>query len=957
MAVGQQKIEDGRRSRVHHPWSSWTARICLVSLILLAFALRVHRLDAQSLWYDEGVTAQVAQWGVVELTRWTADDIQPPLYYYVVAGWGRLAGWTEWSLRFPSVFFGLLLVPLLAVVARKSSRSGLTGIVAALFAALHPLLLYYGQEARMYSLLVTLGGLAGYLILRILESRASEQQNRLWFLYALVASTAVYTHYFAFFLLGAFALLVSWELLGRRAGGRSQWLPFIAAHLLIGLLYLPWMATLVTRLTVDASYWQGALKWEEAIRHVAITFTSGETVLEAQGIRLLWLYAVISIVALAGFFSARPGRGSALRMAAPISPLTLGLLWLIAPLLGILALASLAPKFNPRYGMVALPGLLLLWSGGLGSLLGSLTPLWLRVRGKACSTEFSALPGLMGLVAAGLLVSGFVYADRNWFVEPAYTKAQWRELAGYVRARRQPDEAVILVSGHAWPVWHYYAPDIDPIRLPGIEILDVNAVLDFANSGQALTAALAGSTGVWLVTWQDEVVDPMGVTALHLELAGSELPTTAAFWQLGLRHFTAVDGERIVTSPPTPSPVEARFGDQVQLLGHTVLGKGDLVLFWESMQLGPLPDLYLTGETRTATGLPYAELGDRRLSVYNYPTFRWQPNQVTVSRIPALQWAGPAAMPGNYTVSLGVYDPVGDPAGLDLMGNQGTPSGKRAFLAVTLPAPTLPPPGLNPTGWPLVASGVQAQVRLQSATVEPGQRLDFEILWYVQNEIPGSQAELTVDWVPDAGVRPLVADVAPVTPDFSGAAWPVGQVLRTVHSLAVDPDLPMGAYTLGLGLNMGEKSALAVPVTVGTVTRTFRPPTLALKVDAVLGKQMMLLGLTEPVPAQVRVSDLYVATLVWQAMSTPRLDYMVSLQWLGADGLPAAQIDLPLPGPSSEWLPGQVELQRMHIPIPRAAGIYQLVAVVYDGGQAGLPRLRQPDGQDWVLLGTVSVVD
>ena len=56
--------------------------LALLAILLLAFALRVYRLDSQSLWYDEAVTAKVASQGIGELTRWTADDIQPPLYYY-----------------------------------------------------------------------------------------------------------------------------------------------------------------------------------------------------------------------------------------------------------------------------------------------------------------------------------------------------------------------------------------------------------------------------------------------------------------------------------------------------------------------------------------------------------------------------------------------------------------------------------------------------------------------------------------------------------------------------------------------------------------------------------------------------------------------------------------------------------------------------------------------------------
>ena len=81
-------------------------------------------LNTQSLWYDEAVTAQVASQGISELTRWTADDIQPPLYYYAVAGWTRLAGRSEWALRFPSVFFGVLTVALLWAGGQTIVRQG-----------------------------------------------------------------------------------------------------------------------------------------------------------------------------------------------------------------------------------------------------------------------------------------------------------------------------------------------------------------------------------------------------------------------------------------------------------------------------------------------------------------------------------------------------------------------------------------------------------------------------------------------------------------------------------------------------------------------------------------------------------------------------------------------------------------------------------------------------------------
>jgi hypothetical protein len=181
-----------------------------LALLLLAFALRVYALDSQSLWYDEAVTAQVAQQGLAEMARWTADDIQPPLYYAITAGWVQVAGLSEWALRFPSVFFGVLMVALAWVLGRRLFGP-IAGSLAALLAALHPLWVYYSQEARMYTLLTALGMAAGYALLRVLAASHGpagypKARLRWWIGFSLAAIALLYTHYFALFLLITFAL-------------------------------------------------------------------------------------------------------------------------------------------------------------------------------------------------------------------------------------------------------------------------------------------------------------------------------------------------------------------------------------------------------------------------------------------------------------------------------------------------------------------------------------------------------------------------------------------------------------------------------------------------------------------------------------------------------------------------------------------------------------------------------
>ncbi|MEZ4657652.1 MAG: hypothetical protein R2911_08775 [Caldilineaceae bacterium] len=269
--------------------------------------------------------------------------------------------------------------------------------------------------------------------------------------------------------------------------------------------------------------------------------------------------------------------------------------------------------------------------------------------------------------------------DGNWYWNKAFTKDQWREAARFVVGHVADDEAVVLVSGHAWPIWHYYAPDTPAVRAPDLEILNVDAVLDYAESAALLREGLQGKSGAWLVGWQDEVVDPMRVVPLHLAQAGHEAPTHREFWGLTVRHFAQLDANAISPTLPNGLNPPLAFGNQIDLLGYDVMPDGALLLFW---QLHPGvdaldADLHIVGDVGTAAGWPYARLADQRPTGYDFPTFRWQPGQIEVSRIAAADWLGPDALPGNYQLRLGVYAPGGDPAGLDLLDAAG-PRGKRS---------------------------------------------------------------------------------------------------------------------------------------------------------------------------------------------------------------------------------------------------------------------------------------
>jgi uncharacterized membrane protein len=193
-------------------------------------------------------------------------------------------------LRFPSAFFGVLTVPLLTMLALRLIRRTRAALLTALFTTLHPLLLYYSQEARMYALLTALGILIGYGVLKIAQDG---KDRRFLLVYVLSATAAVYTHYFAFFLLLALGIAFLLE-----PKSRPTLRNFLLANLLVLILYIPWFTALFTRLTVDASYWQGRLNVWNALRSVVISFTSGATVRETQATWLLIPFALVTFISL-----------------------------------------------------------------------------------------------------------------------------------------------------------------------------------------------------------------------------------------------------------------------------------------------------------------------------------------------------------------------------------------------------------------------------------------------------------------------------------------------------------------------------------------------------------------------------------------------------------------------------------------------------------------------------------
>ncbi|QQG43451.1 MAG: glycosyltransferase family 39 protein [Candidatus Daviesbacteria bacterium] len=144
----------------------------MIYLILaVALILRLISLN-QSLWLDEAINVVNAQNLnlLTFLTQYPIGDFHPPGYFLLLWLWGRLFGFSEISVRIPSLFLGVGTIWLVYLLGKELFNKKI-GALAALLLAVAPLHVYYSQEARMYSFAAFAVALNSYFFVRLLKNK------------------------------------------------------------------------------------------------------------------------------------------------------------------------------------------------------------------------------------------------------------------------------------------------------------------------------------------------------------------------------------------------------------------------------------------------------------------------------------------------------------------------------------------------------------------------------------------------------------------------------------------------------------------------------------------------------------------------------------------------------------------------------------------------------------------
>ena len=204
----------GRLPRRGEPDTSHnTALLVLGGLILAGLALRLA--VPRGIWLDEAISIHQAHLSLHDLFHdLYYGDRQPPLYHLTLWWTIRAFGDSEFAVRLPSLIAGTLVIPVLYELGRELYDRR-TGLIAAAFAAVSPLLIWYSQEVRMYEFATLFGLLALLTQLRVI--RRGTMLN--WAAYILATAALLWSHYFGLLLIGVQQLVFVGVLLHRKRSG------------------------------------------------------------------------------------------------------------------------------------------------------------------------------------------------------------------------------------------------------------------------------------------------------------------------------------------------------------------------------------------------------------------------------------------------------------------------------------------------------------------------------------------------------------------------------------------------------------------------------------------------------------------------------------------------------------------------------------------------------------------
>ncbi len=468
-----------------------TDYIFVVIALALFVGLALWNIAGPSIWFDEAFGAYMIHYNFLDIARYTATDVHPPLFYWLLKIWTAIFGHTELGLRSMSVFFGAIAA-IFGYLFTKRQFGRKAAIFGLFILALSPLFIRYSQEARMYTLAAAIVLSATYVLTRALESKG----RKLWVLYGILVSLGMWTHYFT-----ALAWIAHWVwrfIVIRRTGARGKVLGkkffdknWLTAYIIAVALFLPWLPAMAIQLVVVQSggFWIGPVGVDTAGTY----FGTLVYFLEHDHVTGWWALALIAMGVLTTALTVKTYRKA--NRAWRQKYLLLVCLAAVPPiLLFIASLPPLTSSFVERYVLPATVASAFFM--GVTLVYGlSGTRVWKQI----------IVYGTIIVMLGYGLTNMYYYGNYN---KNSRTDIQTKQLVKQVIEKADPGEPIIVSSPWVFYEAIFYNSDRNPIYFVDANTSYVFGSLDMLKYSDAhkikdLSAFTKEHPVVWYIGYSD----------------------------------------------------------------------------------------------------------------------------------------------------------------------------------------------------------------------------------------------------------------------------------------------------------------------------------------------------------------------------------------------------------------------------------------------------------------------
>jgi len=426
----------------------------LVSIVtLLGLALRVNHLTSGTLWLDEGYVVIQSNTPLGDLIRYAAQDGNTFFSIWIFKAWAYLFGKSELSYESLSVFFGILAIPMMYVLAR-SIFDRKAGVISAYLLAISLFHVLYSQEMRIYTFAIFVSLVAGWGLMQFM---LGSKLRHLGF-FSVASVLLLNSHAYAIFIVAAFFLCLFIHF----RKDKAQWARLFMAAFGVGVLFLPALYCMLYQYLVLYRFdWIPKPTWE-TVNLAFVRMNSNSEVL---------FYAFPALILLAFIMAYREKWG---RRSLVI------LLWFVVPLVCTVILSLLGKSFfQYSYMVLILPPYLLLV--GLG---------------------VSRIPTKILQIGVVIVITYLSYSPLQKYYEGRVAGGRDKELYLYVKDHYKSGDVILHSSRHSFvPSLFYHDYALEEYFIEGTRSWHGFEYYGYQKKTQMNVVELKSYERVWIVTY------------------------------------------------------------------------------------------------------------------------------------------------------------------------------------------------------------------------------------------------------------------------------------------------------------------------------------------------------------------------------------------------------------------------------------------------------------------------